>query len=92
MGLQLQCLWICWTGSRSVLLVLKRSRRCKRSRSWCKNACCTLKRLRGAIKNRNFRDVEYAMDQKVLLCIRKLRLKLPRMLQDWYMGPFEVLK
>ena len=32
------------------------------------------------------------MGQKVLLSTRNLRLKLPRKLQDQYVGPFEVLK
>ena len=32
------------------------------------------------------------MVQKVLLSTRNLRLKLPRKLQDWYVGPFKVPK
>ena len=32
------------------------------------------------------------MGEKVLLSIKKLRLKLPRKLQDQYIGPFKVLK
>ena len=42
--------------------------------------------------DRHCRDVEYAMGQKVLLSTKNLRLKLPRKLQDQYVGPFEVLK
>ena len=36
--------------------------------------------------------MEYAVGQKVLLSTKNLRLKLPRKLQDQYVGPFEVLK
>ena len=36
--------------------------------------------------------MEYGVGQEVLLSTKKLRLKLPRKLQDWYVGPFEVLK
>ena len=32
------------------------------------------------------------MGQKVLLSLRHFRLKLPRKLQDWYVGPLKVLK
>ena len=42
--------------------------------------------------DRHHREVEYAMGQKVLLKMRKLRQKLPRKLQDRCMGLFEVLK
>ena len=36
--------------------------------------------------------MEYPMGQKVLLSMSNLRLKLPRKLQDWYVGPFKVLE
>ena len=38
------------------------------------------------------RDVEYAVGLTALLSTRYLRLKLPRKLQDWYIGQFKVLK
>ena len=56
------------------------------------SACCTPRRLRSAKQIDIHRDVEYAMGQKVLLSTKNLRLKLPRKLQDQYVGPFEVLK
>ena len=43
-------------------------------------------------EDRHRRDIEYAMGPKILLSARNLRLKLPRKLQDQYMGPFEVLR
>ena len=42
--------------------------------------------------DRHHRDVDYTVGQKVLLNTGNLRSKLPRKLQDWYVGPFEVLK
>ena len=92
MGLQLRCLWICWMGSKAVLLAFRRSKRCRKSRSWCKSAYCMLRRLRNAkqIDTAGMWSMPWA--RKVLLSTKNLRLKLPRKLQDRYMGPFEVLK
>ena len=90
MGVQLGCLWIFWTGCKAELLAFRRSKRCRRSRIWCTSACCTPGSVRSA-NQLNTAGIEYAIGQ-VLLSTSNLRLKLPRKLNDQYMGPLEVFK
>ena len=45
-----------------------------------------------ALDRQALQECRVCCGQKVLLNTRNLRLKLPRKLQDWDVGPFKVLK
>ena len=66
-------------GVRVVLLALKRSIRCKRSRICAQALAASLKCLE-APGQQVHRDVEHAVGQKVFLSMRNSWLKLPRKL------------
>ena len=68
-------------GFRVVLLVLSRSKRCRRSRSWRTSTRFMPRRFRSARQIKHRRDVEYAIGQKVLLSTRNPRSKLLRKLR-----------